>query len=125
MQRFEEVRTVEDDTAVTPVNRTARVDTPGVLAARIVWFIAGVIIALLALRFIFILLGANQGNGFVDFIYGLSYPFAAPFFGIFNYQVAYGVSRVEISSLVAIVIYALVAYGVARLLTIRRAPVVE
>ena len=89
-------------------------------AARIVWFIAGVIIAFLALRFVFILFGANQGNGFVNFIYSVSHPFAAPFFGIFSYRLHYGVSRFEIASLVGIAVYALIAWGIARLLTIRQ-----
>lgn len=94
-------------------------------AARVIWFIAGVIITLLALRFLFLLLGANRGSGFVDFIYTMSYPFAAPFYGMFNYQSMYGVGRFEISTLVAIAVYALAAAGLARLITIRhpQAPV--
>jgi hypothetical protein len=75
---------------------------------------------LLAFRFVLVLLGANPGSGFVDFIYTVSRPFAAPFFGIFGYQLDYGHSRVELSTLVAIAVYALVAYGIARLLTIRQ-----
>ena len=89
--------------------------------ARVVWFVAGVIEALLALRFIFILLGANPANNFVNFIYNVSYPFARPFFGIFNYSINYGVARVELSSLVAMAVYALIAYGITRLLLIGRA----
>lgn len=90
------------------------------LAARIVWFIAGVLITLLAFRFVLVLLGANQGSGFVDFIYSVSRPFAAPFFGVFGYAIEYGRSRVELSTLLAIAVYALVAYGIAKLLTIRQ-----
>jgi hypothetical protein len=92
---------------------------PAVTAARIVWFIAGVLLVLLAFRFAFVLFGANPANGFVNFIYTVSHPFAAPFFGIFGYSISYGVSRVELSTLVAMAVYALVAYGIARLLTIR------
>lgn len=95
-------------------------NSPGVLAARIVWFVAGVIITILAFRFLFILLGANQANGFVNFIYSISHPFAAPFFGIFNYQQTLGNARFEWSTLIAMAIYALIAWGIARLLTIRR-----
>lgn len=91
------------------------------VAARVVWFIAGIIIALLALRFLLSLLGANRGNAFANFIYDTSHPFVAPFFGLFSYDnINYGVSRFEVYTLVAIVVYALIAYGLARLLTINR-----
>lgn len=121
--RVEQVRTVSNEPAPAAGSTQTVVDRrhePGSFtAARVVWFVAGVIIAFLALRFIFVLLGANRGNGFVDFIYAFSRPFAAPFFGIFNYDFGYGVSRVKVSTLIAIAIYALVAWGIARLLTIR------
>lgn len=89
-----------------------------VVAQRVVWYIVGVIVGLLALRLIFQLLGANQGNGFVDFIYGLSGVFAAPFFGMFSYEPSYGVSYFEVSTLVAMVIYSLIGWAVARLFTL-------
>ncbi len=88
------------------------------IAARLVWFVTGVILTLLALRFVLILLGANPNNGFADLVYTLSYPFAAPFFGLFGYSLEYGVSRVEISTLVAMAVYTLIAYGIAKLVTI-------
>jgi len=94
-------------------------DSPGVLAARVVWFVAGVLLTLLAFRFVFIMLGANPNNGFVNFIYTVSHPFAAPFFGIFGYTQTLGNARVEWTTLIAMAVYALVAWGIARLLTIR------
>lgn len=89
-------------------------------ATRVIWFIAGVLLVLLAFRFVFILLGANSGNGFAHFIYTVSYPFAAPFFGLFGYSLHYGVSRFELSTLVAMVVYALIAFGLSRLMTIQK-----
>lgn len=98
---------------------TDREAVPGsVLAARVVWYIAGVIIALLALRLVLQLLGANEGNAFVDLVYGLSGVFAAPFFGMFNYEPSYGVSYFEVSTFVAILIYALLGWGIAKLFTL-------
>lgn len=92
---------------------------PGsVVAARVVWYITGVIIAFLALRLILQLLGANEGNAFVDFVYGVSGFFAAPFFGMFSYEPSYGVSYFEVSTFVAILIYALIGWGLARLFTL-------
>lgn len=107
-----------DNTNTTSTVRTAdRADGPLVFH-KVVWYIAGIIIALLALRIVFLLLAANQGSPFVDLIYGLSGIFAAPFFGIFGYTPAYGQSVLEISSLVAIAIYALIAWGIAKLATL-------
>lgn len=109
------------NTQTTEVRETRTRDLSGrVVVKRVVWYVAGVIIALLALRIILLLLAANQGNGFVDFIYNLSNVFAAPFYGIFNYTPHYGKFYFEISSVVAIIIYALVAWGITELLDIGR-----
>ena len=89
-----------------------------VVARRIVYYIAGFIIALLALRLVLLLLAANQGAPFVDFVYGLSSVFAWPFYGIFSYQPSYGQSTFEISTVVAIIVYALIAMGIAKLFTL-------
>lgn len=91
------------------------------VAVRIVWFIVGFIIVLLALRMALMLLAANESSPFVDFIYSLSGVFAMPFHGIFSYTPAYGSSYFEISSLVAIVVYALIGWGIAKALTITSA----
>lgn len=90
-----------------------------VVAQRVVYYLAGIIISLLLLRFIFQLLGAAEGNAFVDFIYGLSGIFVAPFYGIFG-EPTFGQSQFETSTLVAIIIYALLAVGIGKLLTLSR-----
>ena len=100
-------------------NSSQNVDNTSLLA-RIVWFIGAVLAILLAFRFVLILLGANSSNGFANFIYTVSHPFAAPCFGIFGYTQAYGEAKFEASTLVAIFVYLLVAYGVAKLITIRK-----
>jgi hypothetical protein len=91
-----------------------------VVAARVVWYVAGILLAILALRFTLALLGANTANAFANFIYTVSHPFVAPFFSLFNYDLRYGVSHFESYTLVAMAIYALIAYGIATLLTINR-----
>ena len=85
---------------------------------RLVYFVGGVIMALIALRILLSILGANRGNGFASFIYNASYPFVAPFFGLFNYRMQYGVSRFEFESLVALIVWALITAAVARLVVI-------
>lgn len=121
-QHTTEVRDTTADTGNDHVSRqtVTHSDTaPGsVIARRVVWYIAGFIISLLALRMLLLLLGANEASPFVSFIYGLSGIFAAPFYGIFNYQPVYGNSVFEISSVVAMIIYALIAWGIAKLLTL-------
>jgi uncharacterized protein YggT (Ycf19 family) len=94
---------------------------PASIAERIVWLIAAAIIALLSLRFVFALLGANPNNAFAQFIYSASRPFVAPFFNLFNYNyVNNGIGRVEIFTLVAILVYALLAAIIARLVGVGR-----
>lgn len=117
-------RVVENDaldTVERPVRQTEVVhDEPtGDTAARIVYYITSIVLTILAIRFVLSMLGANRGNAFAGLIYGLSYPFVAPFFGLFGYQMQYGVSRFELETLVAIAVYALVGYGIARMLSSR------
>lgn len=88
---------------------------------QIVWFIAGLIMAIIAIRFVLFLLGANRGSGFFQLIYSLSQPFVLPFLGLFK-EPAYGGSVFESAAVVAVIVYALVAYAIARLVTIVLAP---
>ncbi len=92
-----------------------------VVASRVVWYIVGFIIVLLVLRLVLLLLGANDNNAFVGFVYALSGVFAWPFYGIFSYQPAYGQSVLEVSSLVAVAVYALIGWGVSKLFTLNSA----
>jgi hypothetical protein len=91
------------------------------IISRIIWFAAGVILLLLAFRFVLSLLGANTGNSFAQFIYNTSHPFVAPFFNLFNYNnIQYGTSRFEVYTLVAMAVYAAVAWVLAALANIGR-----
>jgi hypothetical protein len=91
--------------------------------SQIIWFAAGVITMLLAFRFILAALAANPGNGFVNFIYTVSHPFAAPFFGMFHYNDVYvrGTgSHLELYSLLAIAVYMAAAWILSALVNIGR-----
>lgn len=115
-----ETVTRDGDTSVQRQTVERKSNTSGVvLAQRIVWFIVGVISAILAIRFVLLLLGASREAGFTDFVYSLSAPFVAPFIGIFGEPV-YGESVLEVASILAIVIYLLVALAIVKLLTIAR-----
>jgi hypothetical protein len=89
--------------------------------SRVIWFVAGVILLLLAFRFVLALLGANTTNSFAQFIYNTSHPFVAPFFNLFNYNnIQYGFSRFEVYTLIAMAVYAAVAWVLAALTNIGR-----
>lgn len=99
--------------ATEPIIQNAYVGVP--IITRVIYLIGGIIIALLGFRFLLALLGANRDNAFASFIYGVSHPFVAPFFGLFNYREQIGVVRFEVETLVAIAFWAFVTWGLARL----------
>lgn len=89
------------------------------ILVRVLDLAAAILLSLLAVRFVFMLLGANQTNGFASFVYGFTGPFVTPFAGLFNYDhFAYGVSSFEGFTLVAMGFYALVAAGLRRLASV-------
>ncbi len=90
-----------------------RVDAYSRIAA-VVWTITGFLEILVGLRVLLKLLAANPGNGFVNFIYNLSGVFVNPFQGIVQ-NVTSGSSILEINSLIAMLIFALIAWGVLKL----------
>ncbi len=90
--------------------------------ASVVYFVLGVLEVILLLRFLFRLLGANRFNDFVSFLYGLSHVFVSPFNGIFNDQALGSHSVFEVSTLIAMLIYALLAWGLVSLGRIIFAP---
>ena len=120
-QEVTEVRETNVTDGPTNVQRqavTRSQSVPGnVLGRRVVYYIGGILLALLIVRFLLQLFGAAQGNAFVDFIYSLSGIFVWPFYGIFG-EPTYGASHFETSTLVAIVVYGLLTVGIGRLFTL-------
>lgn len=86
--------------------------------ARLISLIGGIIIALCALRFLLILLGANPNNGFAHFIYTVSRPFVQPFYGLFNYEPTFTKAHFELASLMAIVVYAVITWLLIKLVMV-------
>jgi hypothetical protein len=87
----------------------------------VVYFIFGALEVLLVFRLILKLMGASSASGFVNFIYGLTGLFILPFEGIFRKAVSQGIetaSVLEPSTIVAIVVYAVLAWGVVMLVRI-------
>jgi len=91
------------------------------MVTRLVYFIIGALEVLLGFRFILRLLGANPASGFVSFTYSLSAIFVYPFYGIFHGGVVPGnetVGVLEPATLVAMLVYLVIAVGVIELVKI-------
>ena len=104
--------------AKTPTKRDA---TDSLTVERLVYFLFGILEVLLAFRLVFKLAGASLTSGFVSFIYGLSGIFILPFVGIFHQGFAPGVETkavLETETLVALIVYAVVAWGIVKLIRI-------
>ena len=98
------------------VHTESRVPVEAILS-RVVMFVFGVIDVLIAIRFVLKLLGANPQAGFVQLVFGVSDLFMIPFNAIFRVQVVSG-AVFEWSALVAILVYALVAWGLVLLIRV-------
>jgi len=81
---------------------------------QIVWYLLGLVEVLLAFRFVLKLFGANPEAAFTGFIYVLSGIFAAPFISVFRVTQVAG-SVFEWTSLLAMFVYWVLAYGVIKL----------
>ena len=79
-----------------------------------IYLIFGIVEALLVIRFVLKLLGANAEAGFASLIYRITAPLVAPFVGLFGTPQLNGMV-LELESIVAIVVYGLVAWGLAKL----------
>ena len=106
--------------AQTSIKSTTSVQGSKTLyAEQAIYYALGTLEILLSARFILKLLGASQSSGFVRFIYGVSNIFIAPFEGIFRRAVAEGIetaSIIEPATLVALIVYAILAWGIVSLI---------
>ncbi len=87
----------------------------------LIYFFLGVLEILLAFRLVLKFTGASTASGFVRLIYGLSGVFIVPFEGIFRRWFAQGAettSVLEPSTLVALIVYAVLAWGIVKLIQI-------
>jgi len=95
---------------------------------QLIWLFLGILEALIALRIGLKLIGANPESPIVALIYGLTYLFLFPFEGMVATP-ASGSIVLELSSLFAMVIYALIAWAVERIVWVAfyrpRGPVVD
>ncbi len=82
-----------------------------------IYLIFGILEGLLAIRFVLTLLGANPAAGFAQFIHSITKPFLAPFAGLFGTTGIAG-SVLDVSPLVALVVYALLAWVLVKVVAL-------
>ena len=82
-------------------------------------YLFGLLEILLAFRFVLKLTGANAAAGFTSFIYGTTAIFTAPFRAVFPTTAVSG-SVFEWTTLLAIAVYALLGWGIAKLFVMSR-----
>ncbi|MBA2279282.1 YggT family protein [Candidatus Saccharibacteria bacterium] len=96
-------------------------DNPGITRSQqVIQLVIGLFSSLLLLRFLLALFGANASNTLVNFVYGVTAPLVSPFRGLFNLSPTAGVSRFEVETLVATIVYILVGVGIIRMLDVFR-----
>jgi YggT family protein len=83
-------------------------------ASQLIWLLAGLLEALLALRFFLKLIGANAASPFAHLLYGVTGVFLAPFAGLTGTPASGGLV-LEISTVIAMIVYALLAWVIERL----------
>ncbi|KJS84274.1 MAG: hypothetical protein JM58_11310 [Peptococcaceae bacterium BICA1-8] len=92
-------------------------------ARRVVYYILGFLEIMFAFRLVFKLLGANPNSGFVSFIYSITQVFLLPFTAIFRSATTQGIETkavLEPSTIIAMIVYAVIAWGIVKLFIILR-----
>ena len=86
--------------------------------SQLVWLFAGLIVIVIGFRVVLMMVAANAANLFAQFIYNLSWWFVAPFSGLVAAPPLANGGTFEISSLIAMLVYIILAFVIDRLLDI-------
>jgi glucan phosphoethanolaminetransferase (alkaline phosphatase superfamily) len=116
-----ETTTTDNGTNIVKKNPIKEKATGPQMGEYLVFFFFGTLDILLIFRLILKLTGASITSAFVSFIYGLSGVFILPFEGIFHRGYTQGVETtavLEPATLVAIIVYAVLALGIVKLIRI-------
>ena len=111
LQHNQELNLGEKERGISAANQNASIAR----LVNIVYFLFGVLELLLAVRVILHLMGVNAGNGFANFIYVLSAPFVALFASLLQNPVLSPTAVLEVTTIIAMIVYAIVAWLVGRL----------
>ena len=83
--------------------------------SQFIWLLFGGLEALIGIRVALLLIGANPASWFVTFVYQLSELFLWPFRNIVA-NPAFGNHVLEITSLIAMIVYPLIGWAIVRLI---------
>ena len=112
---------VTRDTGAGPITDSAEVVSsvaPTRRAIEVCYLVFGIIDGLLLIRLVLKLLGANPLAGFSSFVYGLTDVFLAPFRNLLPVVGGSSGAVLEMSVVIAIIVYALVADVLAKIVAI-------
>ena len=104
MTDYQEVRTTEHE-----LGREQRIAT--FKATQIIWLLLGLLEASIALRVVFKLIAVNAANPFARLLYSVTNLFVAPFKSLVGNPTSGG-NVLEITSIIAMLIYLLIAWGI-------------
>ena len=100
------------NTTQTEAGREQRITTFKV--TQLIWLLLGLLEAALALRVVFKLIGVNAENLFATLVYNVTGLFVAPFASLVGAPQAGGMV-LEISTIIAMLVYLLLAWGLERI----------
>ena len=107
MTDYEEVRNTEHESG-----REQRVAT--FKATQLIWLLLGLLEAAIALRVVFKLIAVNAANPFAMLLYNVTDFFVAPFASLMGAPASGGMV-LEISSIIAMIVYLLIAWALERI----------
>jgi len=112
-----EQRTVSEGPIMPSESEVVSTFNPAWRAVQLTYLVFGVIDGLLLIRLLLKLLGANPGAAFANWVYNVTAIFLGPFKSILP-TVGDAQSQLEMSVLLAILVYALLGWAIARLLVV-------
>ena len=120
--RVHERREIVSDPGVDPVMPESSSEVvsnfnPAWRAVQAVYLVFGIICGLLVIRMVLKLLGANPTAGFAQWTYNVTDFFLGPFRNLLP-TVGNTQSQLEMSVVVAILVYALIGFAIARIMSI-------
>ena len=105
-------RTDEEFHEAIPAAQTSFIErsSPTSAAAAVVGWALALVEIVLAFRLMFELFSANPNSGIVSLVYSMSRPLVSPFFSALGGTLNAGIGTLEMSTVVAMLVYALAAY---------------
>jgi hypothetical protein len=93
------------------------------MISQVIWLLFGILEGLIILRIVFKFIAANPSNPFASLVYGITDLFLWPFYGLIGTP-SYGGMALEISSFIALIVYALISWLLVKIvwLIFRPAP---